>query len=162
MPVMPVAHRLAISAPAALAVALLLVALAACNRGAQERGAPQASGAVCATCGTVIGDERFAGQYRLSDGTVKSFDDPVCLFRALHQEMGEAVVVRFRAYAGDRWLAGDKTWFARTPSITSPHGAGWAAFASFAEAQDAVTAAGSGEIVSYAQATQQLGAPADS
>ncbi len=138
---------------------LVLFALAACDRGAETLPAPLADGAACAECSRVIGDARFAAQYRLADGTVKSFDDPGCLFRALRGESAEPTMVRFRAYGDERWLAADQTWFARTPAITSPHGYGWAAFASFAEAQEAVTAAGSGEILPYGQARQQVAAP---
>jgi hypothetical protein len=144
-------------------IALVAVTLltAACQR-EQERGEPRLSGAVCATCNSVIAEERFAGQYRLSDGRVKSFDDPVCLFRALRAESGEPTVIRFRDYTSDRWLSGEETWFASTPTAKSPRGNGWAAYSSFGAAQDAVAAAGSGEILSFEQASEQIGKDAQS
>ncbi len=144
--------------PLILAICLTVVALAACNRDTTVSTAPTADGALCAACNGAINDERFAGQYRLSDGTVKSFDDPVCLFRSLRDEYGEPLVIRFRDYGSDRWLPADQTWFARTDGTKSPKGAGWAAYASFAAAQDAVTSAGSGEILSYEQAAKKIGA----
>ncbi len=145
-------------------VLLCLVSLApaACKRDAAVSTAPTVDGAICAACNSPINDERFAGQYRLSDGTVKSFDDPTCLFRSLRAQYGEPLVIRFRDHESDRWLAADQTWFARTDATKSPRGAGWAAYASFAAAQDAVTSAGNGEILSYEQASKQIGADAPS
>jgi len=43
----------------------------------------------------------------------------------------------------------------RTPA-TAAHGSGWAAYPSFAAAQEAVTVAGSGEILSFEQAKDTL------
>ena len=136
---------------------LFAIMLAACQGG--DSTAPQVDGAACAECRGVIGDERFAAQYRLADGTVKSFDDPGCLFRAMRNETRAPSVVRFRAYASERWLPADQTWFAKTPATTSPKGYGWAAFGSFGEAQEAVSVAGAGEILTYEQATQRIGVP---
>lgn len=142
---------------ATLFVLALVSILSACTRGAEEPK-PNVGGAACASCGRPIADERFAAQYRLDDGTVKSFDDPACLFRALREESSEPAVIRFRAYTVDQWLPAEQTWFAHASSIRSPHGDGWAAFASFGDAQDAVAAAGNGEILSFAQARQRLAA----
>ena len=137
------------------------LAFAACNRGGGTTdSAPRTSGAVCAACGAIIGDEAFAAQYRLSSGTVKSFDDPGCLFRALRGESGDPTVIRFRARDSDRWLSASEVWFATTPETKSPHGYGWAAYASFADAQDAVAKAGSGEILPFDQARERIAAPA--
>jgi hypothetical protein len=139
----------------ALVVGLLL---SACTRGPVEIPAPEYGRSVCAACGSTIDDPRFAAQYALADGTVKSFDDPVCLFRALRAEPSPPVAVRFHAFGRDQWLSAGEVWLARTPKTESPRGAGWAAYPSFGEAQDAVAAAGSGEILQFDQARIRLGA----
>lgn len=136
---------------APVAVAYLLLALAGCQRGSSDMPDPAYGSAKCAACGRLIDDPHFAAQYRLADGTVKSFDDPACLFDALRTDSAAPSAIRFRADDGSGWLAGPATWFARSPA-TATHGSGWAAYPSFAAAQDAVASGGSGEILSFDQA----------
>lgn len=136
-------------------VALAVGALAACERGGADLPVPTYGTATCSTCGGVIGDEHFAAQYRLADGTMRSFDDPACLFESLRAEPSAPTVVRFLDYQRDVWIAPSAVWFARTPA-TASHGSGWAAYSSFGAAQEAVTAAGSGEVLSFDQAKEQL------
>lgn len=140
---------------ARMAVAWLLLALLGCQRGGGGMPEPAYGSAKCAGCGALIDDPVFAAQYRLADGTVKSFDDPACLFDALRTESGPPGPIRFRAHDGSGWLAGESAWFARSPS-TLAHGSGWAAYPSFAAAQDAVASGGSGEILSGDQAKSTL------
>jgi hypothetical protein len=136
-------------------LALIALGGAACRGGGDDVSPPAYGTATCAACGAVIGDPAFAAQYRLADGAVKSFDDPGCLFDALRAEAHAPALIRFRDHGGDAWLVAPDVWFARTPS-TAPHGSGWAVYPSFAAAQDAVAAAGSGEILSFAQARATL------
>jgi hypothetical protein len=132
----------------------LALAALRCQPGADM--APPAYGtAPCAACGAVIDDPRAAAQFRLSDGTVKSFDDPACLFEALRTEAAAPVLIRFRDSSRDAWLEAATAWFART-SASAQHGSGWAAYPSFAAAQDAVTSAGNGEILSFEQAKETV------
>jgi hypothetical protein len=138
-----------------MAVACLVLALAGCQRGSGDLPEPAYGAATGAACGTSIDDQRFAAQYRLADGTVKSFDDPACLFDALRAEAGAPSAIRFRAHDGSGWLAGAGAWLARSPS-TAAHGSGWAAYPSFAAAQEAVASGGSGEILSFDQARTTL------
>ena len=132
-------------------VALIVLTVLGCQRGGGDVAAPAYGEAKCAACGAVIDEPRFTAQYRLADGTVKSFDDPACLFDALRTESGAPQLIRFRDSSSDTWLD-SAAWFART-AATAPHGSGWAAYPSFAAAQDAVTTAGDGEILSFDQAT---------
>jgi len=136
-------------------VALALSALAACERGGADLPSPTYGTAMCSVCGGVIGDEHFAAQYRLADGTVRSFDDPACLFESLRAEPSAPTVVRFLDHQRDTWIGPRDVWFARTPA-TASHGSGWASYPSFGAAQEAVTAAGSGEVLSFEQAKEQL------
>jgi hypothetical protein len=137
---------------ACFALACLAAMLAAaCDRPAADLPAPNYGSEACDACNTVIRDPRFAAQYRSSAGVLKSFDDPACLFAALQTEPHAATAIRFHAYDGDGWISPADVWFART-TATASHGSGWAAYASFSAAQEAVTAAGSGELVSYDEA----------
>jgi hypothetical protein len=136
---------------ARMTVAFLLLALVGCQRGGSDMPEPAYGSAKCSACGALIDDPHFAAQYRVADRTVKSFDDPACLFDGLRAESVAPSAIRFRAHDGSGWLAGDGAWFARSPSTTA-HGSGWAAYPSFAAAQDAVASAGSGEILSFDQA----------
>lgn len=138
---------------ALLALALLL----GCSRGAGDAlPAPAYGSAPCAGCQAVIAAPRHAAQLLRDDGTVLSFDEPVCLFRALRAEAAPPRAIRFHG-EGDQWIDGGDAWFAALPGATTPHGDGWSAFSSFAAAQDAVTGAGSGEILAFAQARERLG-----
>jgi hypothetical protein len=136
-------------------VSLVLLAIPGCQRGDSEMPDPVDGSTTCAACGALIDDPHFAAQYRLADGTVTSFDDPACLFDALRGESTSPTTLRFRAHHDSGWLAAQGAWFARSPS-TAAHGSGWAAYPSFAAAQDAVASGGSGEILSFDQAKSTL------
>ena len=136
---------------------LLLALLLGCTRTASDDIPPPAYGsATCATCQAVIAAPRHAAQLVRADGTVRSFDAPVCLFRALRTEAAAPRAIRFHG-PGEQWIAANDAWFAALPSETTPHGSGWSAFPSFGAAQDAVAQAGSGEILAFDQARQRLG-----
>lgn len=142
-----------------LCLALLALTLLGCRNQGADIAAPAYGEARCATCRGVITDAHFAAQYRLPDGSVQSFDDPACLFEALRGGGAAPNLIRFHDHGTDSWIDGPTAWFARTPATTA-HGSGWAAYPSFAAAQDAVTAAGSGEILSFEQARATLRRPA--
>ncbi len=136
-----------------VALALLVVG---CSRPAgDDFAAPAYGSATCASCQAVIAAPRHAAQLRRGDGTVLSFDAPVCLFRALRAEPAAPRDIRFHG-DGDTWIVADDAWFASLPGAATPHGAGWVAFPSFAAAQDAVARAGSGEILAFEQARERL------
>ena len=86
------------------------------------------------------------------------FDDPGCLLRSLRAEDAGAVKPLFHQHGGARWLSGDEVFFAKTPTTQSPQGYGWAAYAGFGDAQTAVTSAGAGEIRSFLEAKDKIGA----
>ncbi len=141
-----------------VAAVLIATLTSACQRDAPQP-APLPSGeAACAECQSGIKEPRFAAQYQLGDGAPRFFDDPGCLIRALRREAAPPAAVYFRDHDSDRWLPAAEAWFARTPETKSPHGYGWAAFADFAAAQNAVTSAGGGEILQFDEARQRVAA----
>lgn len=133
---------------------LLALTMTACQRDALPEPAYGISR--CARCDAVIADAGFAAQFRRADGLVQSFDDPACLFAALRAEPSLPPDIRFRDHNNARWVGPADVWFART-AATAAHGSGWAAYASFSAAQEAVTAGGSGEILPFDRAKDQLG-----
>jgi hypothetical protein len=112
---------------------------------------------VCATCDQVIQDRRFAAEYVLSGTTAKKFDDPGCLFSSLSGETVAPGSVHFQHYTQkDKWVSGADAWFATTPQTQSPRGYNWGAYASFEEAQEAVTGGGGGRILPFEQAKTRV------
>lgn len=137
----------------------LLVLLAACQSGGPESvPQPRYGTDTCATCGSTIANASFAAAYRVAPGTEKLFDDPGCLFRALRAERAGVTGLFFHEHEGSRWLTADEVYFAKIPGAGSPQGYGWAAYGSFGDAQTAVTSAGAGELLSFAQAKERIGA----
>jgi hypothetical protein len=138
-----------------LALAGLLAILPACRPDAAAAPAAIEYGTdLCAECRNPIGDPRFAGQYRLG-AAVKRFDDPGCLVRALRTDGAAANAVYLRG-PGDVWIGASDAWLAHTPATRSPRGYGWVAYADFGSAQEAVTAAGAGELLSFEDALGKI------
>jgi copper chaperone NosL len=141
-----------------LVAAVAMVALAAgCDGGSTAAPSePQYGTDTCARCRSTIKDPRFAAQYLLADGTAKLFDDPGCLVLSLKDETGAAAAIFVHDHDGERWLAAADASFAHTSRTETPRGYGWAAHASFGAAQDAVTKAGSGEILGWDQLRDRI------
>lgn len=143
---------------ARIAISCFLLALVACQRDpGQSFQDPKYGTDTCVQCGSIIQDPSFAAAYELPVGARKLFDDPGCLFVSLRTETGRPANVLFHEHTGARWLGSNEVSFAKTPATNSPQGYGWAAYGSFGDAQTAVTSAGAGEIVSFAQAKEIVG-----
>ncbi|MFN8645027.1 MAG: hypothetical protein U0802_26390 [Candidatus Binatia bacterium] len=134
---------------------LLALALAGCAGGDNAIAEPAWGTATCAHCRAVITEQRHAAQMRSADGAVLAFDDPACLFRALAASAPPRAV-RFHGPGAGEWIEGSAAWFARVPGQPTPRGDGWAAYPSFAAAQDAVAQAGGGEILPFDQVRQRI------
>jgi hypothetical protein len=137
----------------ALVVAALLAA-PACQRRVEPQ--PIAYGERrCDSCAQVIADRRFAAQFRAGDGALRAFDDPGCLFAALRADPAAGSFF-FHDHDAERWISGDDLYLVRIPGSESPRGYGWFALADFSAAQDAVTGAGSGDVLRFAEAREKL------
>jgi hypothetical protein len=137
----------------ALVPAWLLFSLAlACDTSTFEPSL-QLGVSKCHRCGSTVRDAVWAAADR-ADGEERFYDDPGCLLE-VHRAGGGGHPVLFRDHEGSgRWVPSDEVWLAHSDAFPSPHGSHWAAFTSFADAQDAVTAAGRGNIVRFAEALQ--------
>jgi hypothetical protein len=139
-----------------LLVAVALALLSSC-RGEGPKVEPISYGeATCARCRSVINKAPFAAQSRYAGGQVKLFDDPGCLITSLGGEAEAPRHVFFHHHAAEKWIPGAEAWFAKTPQTRSPQKYDWAAFSDFAQAQDAVTSAGGGEILPFEQLKERL------
>ncbi len=128
----------------------MFTALVACDRPGFE---PEIEWGVstCHRCSAIISQPGWAAADR-RDGVVRLYDDPGCLFSTLRGEKSESRDAVFQDHlAANDWLDASEAWFGFTSSAKSPQGFGWAAYDSFAAAQGAVTSAGSGRIVRYAE-----------
>ena len=103
-----------------LVLALVTLTVLGCHREGADMAAPAYGTASCAACGGVIDQAGFAAQYRLANGTVKSFDDPACLFEALRRTGDTPTLVRFHDYTADSWIDAGTAWFARPPGFYAP------------------------------------------
>ncbi len=130
--------------------------LTGCNRGAAE---PEVVVGVstCHRCRSIIKDLRWAAADSADTGT-RLYDDPGCLLATRRDEGSGASGVVFQDRTTSRgWISASEVWLARSAAFHSPQGSGWAAFPTFAAAQDAITAAGSGEIVRFGEAISASG-----
>jgi len=113
----------------------------------------------CHRCNQAVTDLGWAASDE-TGGTARIYDDPGCLFATRRETPGSSEPL-FQDKAGSGlWLAAADTWFATVNGVRSPAGHGWGAYASFADAQEAVTAGGGGRILRYEQAGEVIGLPA--
>ena len=138
-------------------VVLVCLLICACQQAPPPKPVEFAYGEdICGTCDDVIKDRRFAAEYIMAGNVVKKFDDPGCLFRALRNELNAPGAVYFQHVEKEEWVGEKQVWLATTPRIASTKGYNWAAYGSFAEAQDAVASAGGGQILPFAQAKERV------
>jgi copper chaperone NosL len=91
---------------------------------------------ICARCGMIVSEERFASGYVGPNGETVAFDD-----------LGEFLAIvsmdptlSAKSYVHDaqdgRWLRASQAVFIKLPGLATPMGSGYAAFASEAGARD--------------------------
>ena len=85
---------------------------------------------VCAQCGMIVSDPRFAAAAATADGTMSIFDDigDLLAYRKANQPDWAAIWVH--DYDTQEWLRAEDAWYLLSPGIHSPMGWGIAAFAS--------------------------------
>ena len=91
---------------------------------------------VCARCGMIVSEERFASGYVGSGGETVAFDD-LGEFLAI-VSLNPALAAK--SYVHDaqdgRWLRASQAIFVKLPGLATPMGSGYAAFSSEAGARD--------------------------
>lgn len=140
-----------------LSVALAAAMMSACQQGPPPKPVDIDFGRdICGTCDDVIKERRDAAEYIMAGNVVKKFDDPGCLFRALRNEPNPPTVAYFQHVDKEQWVSDKDVWLTTTPKVETTQGYNWVAYGSFAEAQDAVAAAGGGQILPFAQAKDRI------
>lgn len=109
----------------------LAAALAACGKSRPGDLPNIRYGAdICARCGMILSEERFAAGYVDEQGKSVVYDD-VGEFLQAAAEQSAIVPVSFVHDAEDgRWLRASEAYFIRMPSLATPMGSGFAAFSS--------------------------------
>ena len=150
---MRIVHHPTIASRLAAALATVVVG-AAC---AAETGPPEIvlDETVCARCGMLISEPRFAASYR-AGGSTAAFDDIGCLLDALDRAerltepgdgagAGESATVWFLD-ADERWNPADEVVFVYSNGISTPMNGGILALGDRAEAES-LAARGGGRVV---------------
>ncbi len=105
----------------------------------------------CQRCSSVILQLEWAAAASDRAGGFHLYDDPGCLMADLPQQSPGGVFFQDRTGSGE-WIDGGDVWLARSPAFRSPQNQGWAAFKTFAAAQDAIAQAGSGDVMRFDKA----------
>lgn len=84
---------------------------------------------VCAQCGMIISDARFAAAATAADGSSLVFDDIGDLLAYQRAHAPEWVVVWVHDYETEEWLRAEEAWYLLGGEVHSPMGWGIAAFA---------------------------------
>lgn len=128
---------------------LAALALAGPSCGGRDAAAPPVvryGESVCADCGMIISDERFACAMIADTPSEREasllFDDIGDMLR-YEREHGDVHAVRrwVHDYSDKSWLPAEHALYVRSPAIRSPMASGIAAFATRAAAEKAATGA---------------------
>ncbi|MFN3975131.1 MAG: nitrous oxide reductase accessory protein NosL [Dehalococcoidia bacterium] len=140
-----------------LALGLVAAApgLASCGR--KSAGAPKPppiryGRSVCAYCGMIINEARYAAGAVLEGGSSRLFDDigdMFLYFRAHPEERPLALFVH--DYATEQWIRAETAYYVVSPQILSPMGHGIAAFAQRPQAE-AFAQEKQGRVLDFSQA----------
>ena len=114
-------------------LALLLASLPALA--CRQQGAPtpppiRYGRDVCADCGMIVSDPRFAAAAAPANGDPVVFDDIGCLLRYQEKRQPQWVAVWVHDYETEAWLEAQAAQYLVSPAIRSPMGYGIAAFSS--------------------------------
>lgn len=120
---------------ALLATGLLVVAPGLTSCGKRTTGEPQPppiryGRSICAYCGMIINEARYAAGAILDDGSARLFDDigDMLLYLRAHPEE-RAVALFVHDYHTEQWIRAEPAFYVVSPQILSPMGHGIAAFA---------------------------------
>lgn len=114
---------------------------------------------VCARCGMIIADERFAAgvvvEVAAEHYEHRIFDDIGDMFAYLHEEGAELNIVStfVHDYHSKAWIDAEEATFVKADNLQTPMGYGLAAFENQAEARSQA-ASWAGELLNFGQARQ--------
>ncbi len=142
----------------ALAALVLLFWVAACGGGAPADGPPEVRYGedVCDECHMIINDARFAAAYRTVGGDVRRFDD-IGDMVVYYIRTGEEVAAFWvHDYGTKAWVRAEEAVFVRSPSVQTPMGHGFVAFAGRDDAETFVAQHG-GEVMGFEELLKVYG-----
>lgn len=89
---------------------------------------------ICAECGMIISEPRFAAAFYTADGNAKAFDDigGMCIHLAKHEE--QVVSYWVHDYDTEKWIAAEEASYVMSADIYTPMAFGVVAFTDNARA----------------------------
>ncbi len=105
---------------------------------------------VCAECGMIIGDDRFAAAASVAGADPLLFDDIGCLLVYRQKRRPAWAAVWVHDYESRSWVRAEGAWFLLSPQVRSPMGWGLAAFADSTRARARQADLG-GEVLTWAE-----------
>jgi copper chaperone NosL len=104
---------------------------------------------ICAACGMIVTEPRFATAYRPAGGTEKVFDDlgDMILYGREHGEL-ETAAVWVHDFETEEWIEASDAFYVATTSTGTPMGHGILAFSDAERAQQAATDL-DGEVITW-------------
>lgn len=109
---------------------------------------------ICAECGMIVSDPRFAAAAAPPNGDPVVFDDIGCLLRYREKRQPQWVAVWVHDYETEAWVEAQAAQYLVSPAIRSPMGYGIAAFSSVDAARNH-QAASSGALLSWTDLAQR-------
>jgi len=109
---------------------------------------------ICAECGMIVSDPRFAAAAAPANGDPVVFDDIGCLLRYREKRQPQWVAVWVHDYETEAWVEAQAAQYLVSPAIRSPMGYGIAAFSSVDAARNH-QAASSGALLSWTDLAQR-------
>jgi len=130
--------------PGLVAVLVAAVLLAGCRGGREPRPPAIRYGRdVCAECGMIISDERFAAAYVTKSGEVRLFDDIGDMLVYEKKDDQEPIAYYVHDFRSRKWIPAEAAYYVRGESVKSPMGWNIAAFENEAEAREFAEKTGS-------------------
>ncbi|BDG62204.1 nitrous oxide reductase accessory protein NosL [Caldinitratiruptor microaerophilus] len=98
---------------------------------------------VCAECGMIISDERFAAAYVTKSGEARLFDDLGDMLVYEKKDDQEPIAYYVHDVRSRKWIPAEAAYYVRGESVKSPMGWNIAAFENEAEAREFAEKTGS-------------------
>jgi copper chaperone NosL len=139
-----------------LLTAVLSLLLAACGGrpGALEPPEIYYGQDVCAHCGMIISDPRFASVIVSPEGESRKYDDLGCMLDDYSHDQAEMAAIYVHDYNTSAWLDGKAAFYVRANDLHTPMASGLVAFGDRAAAEALAEAHGA-ETLTFEQAAAQ-------
>lgn len=109
---------------------------------------------ICAHCGMIISDPRFAAVIVSPTGESRKYDDLGCMLDDYSHSQAEMAAIYIHDYNTSTWLDGKAAYYVRANDLHTPMASGLVAFSDRAAAEALAQAHGA-EVLTFEQALAQ-------